>query len=100
MSPPCGRRKVCYDTPPQTLPFGPRPHIRVVATTRSQLEGVALAECSLLRTQLPATFMTRSSIALTAEFLRWRDHVDVSKPRVKRRSWYTGCLYVVVLALE
>ncbi|CAM9491345.1 unnamed protein product [Scytosiphon promiscuus] len=50
---------------------------RAVATTRSQLEGVALAECSLLRTQLPATFMTRSSIALTAELLRWRDHVDL-----------------------
>ena len=43
-----------------------------------QREGVAVAECSLLRTQLPATFMTRSSMALTAEFLRWRDQIDVS----------------------
>lgn len=51
---------------------------RAAATTRAQLESVALAECSLLRTQLPATFRARSSIALTGEFLRWRDHVDVS----------------------
>eukprot|EP00903_Cladosiphon_okamuranus_P008160 g7859.t1 len=50
---------------------------RATAVTRAQLEGVALAECSLLRTQLPSTFRARSLIALTAEFLRWRDHVDL-----------------------
>eukprot|EP00752_Nemacystus_decipiens_P004767 g4338.t2 len=50
---------------------------RVAATTRAQLESIALAECSLLRTQLPATFRARISIALTAEFLRWKDHVDL-----------------------
>lgn len=46
--------------------------------SRTQLESMALAECSLLRTQLPATFRVRSSIALTAEFLSWKDRVDVS----------------------
>ncbi|CAM9843940.1 unnamed protein product [Ectocarpus sp. 6 AP-2014] len=48
-----------------------------VATTRAQQEGVALRECSVLRTQLPATFRARISMALTAEFLRWKDHVDL-----------------------
>lgn len=46
-----------------------------------QREGAAVAECSLLRTQLPATFMTRSSMSLTAEFLRWKHQVDVSYRR-------------------
>ncbi|CAM9483745.1 unnamed protein product, partial [Ectocarpus fasciculatus] len=47
------------------------------ATTRAQQEGVALRECSVLRTQLPGTFRARISMALTAEFLRWKDHVDL-----------------------
>lgn len=72
---------------------------RAAASSRAQLESVALAECSLLRTQLPATFRARSSIALTAEFLRWRDHVDVSHTAVPA-STDEALFFMLILASQ
>ncbi|CAM9119973.1 unnamed protein product, partial [Discosporangium mesarthrocarpum] len=37
----------------------------------------AMREASLVRTQLPNTFMVRSTMALTAELLRWRNGIDL-----------------------